>query len=285
MDVTYERVVAAAVAETTSKFKLAEALALDIPPRTAGRPGADADASVEEYLNEAREAIIAAGGEPRTTNTLRDYRLTALWNRGVNASIFRWVPGLSFTSHNEARKAGLSYDELAANPMKTDEIRRSSGKAGTDGQPREIARSWSTDARVEVVREALADPDVADEVIRDPEAKGHVVSAQIRAGQDRIRETAEQREKFMPAELRDANRKLGQRDAQVALGQICDRFAREVSETLPGAGPLAASEKFWLGEARDRAAVALEAVSDYLRAGSTGLSDEDLMRLAGGEPA
>lgn len=53
-------------------------------------------------------------------DTLANYRLTALWVNEAGTPHFGWVDGFSFTAHNEARKAGLSYDEFAANPRTTD---------------------------------------------------------------------------------------------------------------------------------------------------------------------
>ena len=44
----YDRIVSAALAETKSKFELAEALALDIPPKRRGPTDPD-EQSVQEY--------------------------------------------------------------------------------------------------------------------------------------------------------------------------------------------------------------------------------------------
>jgi hypothetical protein len=126
--------------------------------------------------------------------------------------------------------------------------------------------------RAQHVRQNLADPEIADKVIKDPETAGHVSRAQIRREQARVREGQEWRERNLPPETGNANRRLGERDAQVVLGQICDRFAKDLGEALPGAGVLAENERFWLTGARDRAANALAALSSYLEKGP--LSDE-----------
>jgi hypothetical protein len=60
----HRRVVSAALAETVSKFKLAEALAEDIPACVTD------DRAVRVFLAEADHAIVAAGGEPRSVETL-----------------------------------------------------------------------------------------------------------------------------------------------------------------------------------------------------------------------
>lgn len=113
MTYKYQRTVAAAVAETKSKFALAEALATEIPPR---RPGPGPELTVTEHLTLARVDIERAGGEARTVQTLAEYRETALWvSRGTPGN-YQWIPGISFTAHNEAHKAGLSYEEFAADP-------------------------------------------------------------------------------------------------------------------------------------------------------------------------
>lgn len=158
---SYERTVRAALAETKSKFALAEALAEEIPPR---RSGPSEDATINEYLVEARQSIIDAGGEPRQVQTLREYRLTALWVRGGTSTNYSWVPGVSYTAHNEARRAGLRYEDFVAAPKTTDEIRRGAGKASTDGPPEKIAQSWTPEQKASVARELLREPQVAEQV-------------------------------------------------------------------------------------------------------------------------
>ena len=122
----YDRIVSAALAETKSKFELAEALALDIPPKRRGPTDPD-EQSVQD-LRQAREAIITAGGEHRNVRTLDTYRATALWvstNVGRN---FQWVQGTSFTAHSEARATGMTYEQFTAMPKPTvDVIRREAG--------------------------------------------------------------------------------------------------------------------------------------------------------------
>jgi hypothetical protein len=147
----YQKTVTAAVAETKSKFRLAEALAEDIPPR---QPGPSEDATIGEYLAEARQAILDAGGEDRSVGTLAHYRKTALWVRDVNVLNYRWVDGFSFTAHNEARLAGLSYDEFAR-----------------------IIGTWTPEQKANAARELLADPQVASNVIEDKTSRVTVMGA------------------------------------------------------------------------------------------------------------
>jgi len=168
----YEKTVAAAVAETKSKFRLAEALAEEIPAR---RSGPTDDVAVPELLAEARMAIIAAGGEARSVETLRRYRETALWV-GVEVGThrnYRWVDGVSFTAHDEARVAGLSYEEFAAAPKTSRAIRSESGKRMPGGgQPDEVIPSWSEEEKREAARVLVAEaPDaVAAAVAEDDDA-------------------------------------------------------------------------------------------------------------------
>ncbi len=104
----YKRTVKAALAETKGKFALAEALALDIP-KQQGKDG------VHMALCDAREAIIAAGGEPKAVGTLGNYRKTALHFARLRAkSGFQWVDGVSFTAHVAAQEAGMSVIDFKA---------------------------------------------------------------------------------------------------------------------------------------------------------------------------
>jgi hypothetical protein len=159
----YSKVVKAATAETRSKFGLAEALALDIPPRHPG-PQVE-DEPVDVYLNEAREAITAAGGEPRTIATLKEYRCTALWVAGggvsgENPTNFAWFPGASFTAHNEARRHGMTLEAFTAlEDKRVDAIRLAAGKAPTGNVS--AIEGWPLERRTDVARELLADPAVA----------------------------------------------------------------------------------------------------------------------------
>ena len=262
----YERTIAAATAETATKFRLAEALALDIPA-LGMRPAQGK--TVPERLAEAREAIRQAGGEPRSVHTLAEYRETALWVSRELTGHFRWVPSASFSAHNEARKSRISYADFAARGgMTVDQIRRESGNAGTDGKPAAVVANamaqMTTAERAAIVTQALADPDVADRAIRQgPDAAGHIAGAQIR----KARADAEERRRVLPPEIQHANRRLGNHSAQMNLGQACDEFAKNIAANLPGAGHLGESERFWLTGSRDRAATALKALSDYLESG------------------
>jgi len=180
---TYERTVAAAVAESKSKFALAEALAEDIPPRGSG-PNASGQPDVKDLLAEAAEAIIRVGGEPHSVSTLDKYRQTALWAKKPNSALYRWVPRSSFSAHLEARAVGISYEEFAALPKKTvDAIRLEVGRQPKSGSVSRIG-SWTPEQRTEAARELLADPLVAksvedaivEHVASDPVRTAHVIS-------------------------------------------------------------------------------------------------------------
>lgn len=185
---SYERVVSAALAETASKFRLAEALALDIPRRREGG-STENEQSVDAELTEARQRVIDAGGEPRSVVTLKDYRTTALWVMITNGSdptpAFRWIPGVSYSAHAEARRYGFTYDKFAALPAKTtDALRKLAGRPGTDGKPAAIASGWTPEEKAEVVREALADPVVADKVQDDAAARRNLREAERRRDEE-----------------------------------------------------------------------------------------------------
>lgn len=176
----YDRTVAAAVAETRNKFALAEALALDIPPRRRG-PTAEDEQSVIAYLDEAREAIVTAGGEPREARTLRYYRLTALWVSTGDRTNFRWIEGVSFTAHDQARAAGLTYDEFAAMPIKKARaIRADAGIASKDGPPDAIIESWTPAQKTAAARELLTEPGIAEEVVKNRAARAAFFDADLR---------------------------------------------------------------------------------------------------------
>lgn len=177
----YTNVVTAALAETTSKFRLAEALAADIPARQSGPSD---EANINEELEAARQAIIAAGGEPRSAKTLRNYRDTALWVRPVNGSNFQWVSGYSFTAHHEARMAGVSFEDFAANPRNARETRQEHGGGSKDGDPTKVVSGWSPEQKAAAAREVLSDPEVAREVYSDQEV------ATAAASQPTVREAS-----------------------------------------------------------------------------------------------
>jgi len=169
----YTKTVAAALAEVKSTERLAEALATEIPPRTQAEAVKE-DRTVLEQLADVRQEIIDAGGKPRHVETLRQYRETALWvmitAEGVNTPgsdlQFRWLEGVSFTAHTEARKAGLSYEEFAGLPVKTVEvIRRTTGRVSQDGSPESVVTRWSPEQKTQAAAILATDPDVVD----DPE--------------------------------------------------------------------------------------------------------------------
>lgn len=268
---SYDRVVTAALAETNSKFRLAEALALDIPPHAPGpvQPGGRA---VREYLVEARQAILDAGGEPRSADTLGNYRQVAMWVRSEVGADFRWLPGVSLSAHIEAWTVGMSYDTFVEAPVKTvDAIRRASGKAGTDGPAAQIARGWSPEQKAEAAREILADPDVADEVFNTPDRR-EPGSATARARSNVTRAFDRSRdEDARRSEQRSASdnvgHKMSERSAQQNLAAACDAFAVAVADELRRAGPLQDSERRWLFEAAARSGAAQAAVLSYIETG------------------
>lgn len=113
---SFAGIVTAALSETRSKFDLADALLREIPRRPHGNRYTTYP-DLDSCLEEARQAIIDAGGEPKSVSTLRGYRDTAVWCDG------NWLPGVSFTAHRYAM-ALMTYAEFAAKPMNSTELRR-----------------------------------------------------------------------------------------------------------------------------------------------------------------
>ena len=271
----YTRVVSAALAETSSKFALAEALALDIPPQRRG-PTPDGEQAVTEYLAEAREAILASGGEPRSVGTLREYRLTALWVCGGTPTNFGWAAGLSFTAHNEARKAGLSYEGFAADPITTDEIRRRAGKATTDGPPQQIVRDLAPDQKVQVARELLEDEEVARQVVSDPPTRARIARQEHEIDQEQ-QEIHRERQR-----LHEPRPEIGSMiDLEHALSQIRQR----AEDALAAAERLESMD--WPGDSKDRAIVLTQraaAAVEQVKAKIEGRDlDEELADLLRGD--
>lgn len=218
---TYERTVTAALSETRGKFALAEALAQDIPPRPQG--SRDYETSVTDYLAQARQAIIDAGGEPRAVDTLLKYRNTALWvaTSTANGTSFEWVPGCSFTAHNEARETGLSYDDFAADPKTRNEIRRDAGRAGTYGPPEKAVQSWTPEQKAEAARELLSDPEVAEQISEE-------ITDHVAADSKRTAAVVSKRQAAMPKPEVDEDEPRPKRDYEA----LVERYVNGLSVVL-----------------------------------------------------
>lgn len=110
----YPMTVKAALTETASKFKLAEALAREIPKGSSPKV-------VATLIEEARQEVIAAGGEDRAAETFHAYRRAALWvadNGGFEPTSFAWVKGYSYTAHRDAMESGRKFSDFAASPAR-----------------------------------------------------------------------------------------------------------------------------------------------------------------------
>lgn len=254
---SYERVAAAALAETTSKFGLAEALARDIPAKRRG-PTPVSERDVSTALKEAAEVVAEAGGEPRAVKTLGDYRLTALWVSTEAGRNFRWVKGASFSAHNEARGSGLAYQtfrtlkpaDRTVEAIRLAAARRAAVATETAPPPRPPAQTGGQ---------------IAEREPRDLAGQG-TGSGEALPGQPEA-----------PAPKRRQN---SNRSAKQVLGEACDAFASVVAQNLPVAGPLEGSERVWLASARDRAGAALFLLTEYLEDGKA--TDAALNQLLDG---
>jgi hypothetical protein len=170
MTYEYKKTVAAAVAETQSKFALAEALAIEIPPQRRGPKPKNSNApqpSVWECLMDVKLEIRRAGGEPKSETTLQQYRDTALWVSMNVQGNFKWIKGVSFSAHQVACAEGLSYDEFAAMDKKTAAAVRNRTENAVDV----VQKS------AEIARNLLSDPDVVKQVINDPATRTTVRKA------------------------------------------------------------------------------------------------------------
>lgn len=159
----YERTVTAALSETKSRFALAEALAEDIPARA---PGTSATArgtrNVLDLIKDAGDAIVSAGGEPRTCGYLAAMRETALWVSSLSkeGSSYNWVRNMSFTSHKDAWAVGEKYEVWAANP-----------------HFRVLPTNEHSPSKAETIKELLADPIVQQELLDDPVTREQIQNA------------------------------------------------------------------------------------------------------------
>lgn len=194
MPESYDRIIKAALAETRDKFALAEALALDIPPRRRG-PTGDDEESVTLHLAAARERIITAGGEPKSIETLARYRKTALWVSVGDHRNFRWLPGYSLTAHDEARAAGRTIADFTARPTTSRETRHEAGKAFPgNGPPEQMIPSWSPEQKATAFKQLSTDPTVmhqpeVQEAIVEAAAQSPRLATQVNARASELRPT------------------------------------------------------------------------------------------------
>lgn len=114
----FPKTIAAALAETQSKFALAEAIALEIPASVQGVSN-----NLNAELDAMRDEIIEAGGEARAIPTLARYRETALWVQTFASEGFPWVEGTSFTAHSEAYGYKVDWGWFSDDKRTTTEIR------------------------------------------------------------------------------------------------------------------------------------------------------------------
>jgi hypothetical protein len=139
----YSRTVKAALSETASKFALAEALVLDIPMEGRGWDRSREQSSINDRLEEARQKIIDAGGEPKSVSTLYNYRQVADWVAWSGSTKFRWILDVSFSTHLEACRFGLTYGQFTAMPVKTtEEVRKLAHRLHGESEPEPEEDDW-----------------------------------------------------------------------------------------------------------------------------------------------
>lgn len=237
----YPETVKAALSETRSKFALAEALWNEIPERHRG-PSPDEDANIPALLAEAREAIIAAGGEAKEVETLAKYRYVAKWVFVGTDQNFRWIKGLSFTSHLEARHAygPDGYETFAADPKNAREIRLAKNKAQPG--PKDVTQYLSPEQKAQVGADIATspDPEVASLTqSKIAEAETHAAAKALAAVTKRTVEEIER--DFAPdlRRVRDTARSRAERRGTPFAAEV-DEAAKYVlasSETLTTATP------------------------------------------------
>lgn len=233
----YDRTITAALSETQSKFAIAEALALDIPAEKRGPTPPD-ELGVKQRLEAARVAILDAGGEPRTVETLYNYRRTALWVFDFKVKNFLWVTGASFTAHKEAMLTGLSYDAFCALPdKKANTVRAALGNQ--DKYP-PAPKNWTPEQQVQAARQVLADPEVAREAFADqktektatealtstPEAADRIYQA---AREAKIKHARSERGQPEPPHTKAADAK---RERIIRFEQVADELIAKLADVL-----------------------------------------------------
>ncbi len=275
----YDRIVTAALAETVSKFRLAEALALDIPATT--------DRSlVPVRVHAAGQAIVAAGGEPRTLDTLSDWRRTAIWaqdQRIGTGERFTWAPGVSFSAHNEARAYGLTYAQFEALPVKTaDAARVAAGKAPKSGDTSRIG-AWSREQKIRVARDLLAQPGMATDVFADGDAAGDAVRGAY-APLARAMGEHDQRQRDKAAPAGSAEEKTREREQQAyEVLEVCQRLHQLITATgrLAGLGELDTGQREMIAPLARRASAAVDYLAALDDTASTTLSDQTIAEFLG----
>jgi hypothetical protein len=114
------------------KKTLAEALFIEIPPRSQGRPPAGTP-KVAELLAGAAEEILAETGETYSIKTLSGYREVAAWvagNSPVHGGV-TWADA-SWTAHYEAFQKGLSWKEFSKGKRTKRAVRQQAGASTGD---------------------------------------------------------------------------------------------------------------------------------------------------------
>lgn len=113
-DITdFPQTIEAALEQHGSMFRLAEALAVEVPRQAQGRKKGEDTSLVERYLQNAAIAVLEADGDDYAWTTFRAYRQTAFFVMGEDGA-FNWIPKLSFSGHREAAEsAGFSKDFAA----------------------------------------------------------------------------------------------------------------------------------------------------------------------------
>ena len=178
---------------------LAAALWLEIPP---GKWGASPDeAAVGPALLEAQQELVDAGFQ-HAFNTLRNYRLTALWvvdGKGADIGTFPWMD-VPFSVHTEARYAGLRPQQLAAliaedKKVTVDSVRQMAGKALTRNAKHTVEadiQTGSSEDNREII-ESILDTRQGRKAIKEVVAENPEMVKAINRRRDVVTETKEKK--------------------------------------------------------------------------------------------
>jgi len=173
----YEHILRAALAMKRSKYNLAEALVQDIPPAPAGSN----DGAITSALEEVATQIVDMGGDEIAVDTLRGYRLTALWVQanGTDAMSYQWREGSSFTAHLRAARGGMEWSEFAKLPRTTRDVQKMLGNKASVGSTSAKVDEMTQTERVDMAR-ALADaePDIVTDAVVETQRKAVVEAAE-----------------------------------------------------------------------------------------------------------
>jgi hypothetical protein len=130
---------------------------------------------------------------------------------------------------------------------------------------RRVIEHGTSETKAELVRELLAEPEVAEKALNTPEARtpGSIAAKAVgnvaRATENRYEANRQRTEQKKAAD--PIARRMDENVALLDLQLAINTFVRKANELLPQVGSVAASERYWLNGETER----LEAVTKQVR--------------------